>query len=59
MFLEESVWVTDKIEQWILGPKFQKYQKGQNTWNTTTKTSDVSPEDPELKKVVHVSQIVV
>ena len=55
MSLGESVWETEKIE-WILGPKFLWEPK--DTWNTNTKTPDISPEDPELRKVVHVNQII-
>ena len=47
----------DKVEQWILGPKF--LWEPEDTWNTNTKTPAINPEDPELKKVVHVNQIVV
>ena len=47
----------DKVEQWILGPKF--LWEPEDTWNTNTKTPAISPEDSELKKVVHVNQIVV
>ena len=41
----------------VLGPKF--LQEPEDTWNTNTKTPGISPEDSELKKVVHVNQIVV
>ena len=44
----------EKIEQWIHGPKF--LWEPEDTWNTNTKTPDVNS---ELKKVVHVNQIVV
>ena len=44
----------EKIEQWIHGPKF--LWEPEDTWKTNTKTR---PEDPELKKVVHVNQMVV
>ena len=47
----------DKVERWILGPKF--LWEPEDTWNTNTKTPAISPEDSELKKVVHVNQIVV
>ena len=47
----------DKVEQWILGPKF--LWEPEDTWNTNTKTPAINPEDPELKKIVHVNQIVV
>ena len=47
----------DKVEQWILGPKF--LWEPEDTWNTNTKTPAISPEDPELKNVVHMNQIVV
>ena len=47
----------DKVEQWILGPKF--LWEPEDTWNTNTKTPAISPEDSELKKVVHVNQIAV
>ena len=47
----------DKVERWILRPKFP-WEPG-DTWNTNTKTPAINPEDPELKKVVHVNQIVV
>ena len=46
----------DKVERGILGPKFLWEQK--DTWNTNTKTPAINPEDLELKKVVHVNQIV-
>ena len=47
----------DKVERWILGPKF--LWEPEDTWNTNTKTPAISPEDSELKKVVHVNQIAV
>ena len=47
----------EKIEPWIHGAKF--LWEPEDTWNTNTKTPDVSLEDPELKKVVHMNQIVV
>ena len=47
----------DKDEPWILGPKFDSEPEG--TWNTNTKTPAINPEGPELKKDVHVNQIVV
>ena len=47
----------DKVEQWLLGPKF--LWEPEDTWNTNTKTPAINPEDPELKKDVHVNQIVV
>ena len=47
----------DKVEQWILGPKF--LWEPEDTWNTNTKTPAINPEDPELRKVVHANQIVV
>ena len=46
----------DKAERWILGLKF--LWEPEDTWNTKTKTPAINPEDPELKKVVHVNQIV-
>ena len=46
----------DKVERGILGPKFLWEPK--DTWNTNTKTPAINPEDLELKKVVHVNQIV-
>ena len=33
--------------------------ESEDTWNTNTKTPAINPEDPELKKFVHVNQIVV
>ena len=47
----------DKVEQWILGPKF--LWEPEDTWNTNTKTPAINPEDPELKKIAHVNRIVV
>ena len=47
----------DKVEQWILVLKF--LWEPQDTWNTNIKTPAINSEDPELKKVVHVNQIVV
>ena len=38
----------DKVEQWILGPKF--LWEPEDTWNTNTNTPAINPEDPELKK---------
>ena len=44
----------DKVERWILGPKF--LWEPEDTWNTNTKTPAINPEDPELKKVAQVTQ---
>ena len=43
--------------EWILGPKY--LWEPEDTWNTNTKTPAINPEDPELKKVMHVNQMVV
>ena len=47
----------DKVERWILVPKF--LCEPEDTWNNNTKISAINPEDPEVKKVAHVNQIVV
>ena len=47
----------DKVERWIRGSKF--LWEPEDTWNTNTKTPAINPEDRELKKVVHVNEIVV
>ena len=47
----------DKVERGIRGSKF--LWEPEDTWNTNTKTPAINPEDRELKKVVHVNEIVV
>ena len=54
---EISMGNRDKVDRWILGPKF--LWEPEDTWNTNTRTPAINPEDPELKKVVRMNQIVV